>query len=234
MNKEEPYRDQAEKLRQKIEKVNDETMIETGLPSRVDAHRNKKNKTKWKVRFPMIRLLVLFFILLPIVIFSAYSSLVEKDLNSSEKVFSANSGFEQVAFEQKKDNSNELEVEDDLSNDTTSEKEEEQQINENKEEIIEETPKAEDNSNADETEQESTPPSSDSNTEKPVSNENKDSTVEVKEEKEMLYHTVKPNETLFRIAMTYYQSQSGIEIIQNANQLNGNEIKVGQVLKIPK
>jgi LysM repeat protein len=225
MNKEEPYRDQAERLRQKIEKVNDESRNETGLPSRVDAHRSKKNKTKWKFRFPVIRLLVLFFILLPIVIFSAYSSLVEKGSKSTEKVFSDKSGFEQVAYEQKKDSHLESEQEEDFV-------EEQQQTTENKVDAKVETPKVEDT--LDVVEQEGTVDSTDSTKEEPVSNEDKGSTVEGKDPEEMLYHTVKPNETLFRIAMNYYQSQSGIEIIQKANQLNGNEIKVGQVLKIPK
>nr|WP_259455576.1 LysM peptidoglycan-binding domain-containing protein [Bacillus sp. PK3_68] len=31
----------------------------------------------------------------------------------------------------------------------------------------------------------------------------------------------------------YYKSQEGIEKIRQANQLNGNDIRVGQVLKIP-
>ena len=50
---------------------------------------------------------------------------------------------------------------------------------------------------------------------------------------EIIYHTVKPNETLFRVAMTYYKSQDGIPIIKKANNLQGNEIQTGQVLKIP-
>ncbi len=49
----------------------------------------------------------------------------------------------------------------------------------------------------------------------------------------IVYHTVKPKETLFRIAMNYYHSQSGIEIIKEANDLQTNEIHTGQVLKIP-
>jgi len=49
-----------------------------------------------------------------------------------------------------------------------------------------------------------------------------------------LYHQVQPGETLFRIAMNYYKSQDGIEKIRQANGLSGNEISVGQTLKIPK
>jgi LysM repeat protein len=49
----------------------------------------------------------------------------------------------------------------------------------------------------------------------------------------VIYHTVKPNETLFRVAMTYYKSKDGIPIIKKANNIQGNEIQAGQVLKIP-
>jgi LysM repeat protein len=232
MNKEEPYRDQAERLRQKIEKVNDESKKESGLPSRVAAHRNKKNKTKWKFKFPVIRLLVLFFILLPIVIFSAYSSFVEKGSNSTEKVFSDNGGFEQVAYEQNRNNSDEQEMEDEMNDEATENVKEQQTSSDNEIQVPVDTPPVDENSN--ESDQEGQLESTDQTKVEPVSKEDKESTVEGKDTVETLYHTVKPNETLFRIAMNYYQSQSGIEIIQQANQLNGNEIKVGQVLKIPK
>lgn len=59
-----------------------------------------------------------------------------------------------------------------------------------------------------------------------------------KEEKvetnETTYHTVKPNETLYRIAMNYYQSPDGVEKIKRENGLSSNEISSGQRLKIPR
>lgn len=72
MNKEEPYRDQAERLRQKIEKVNHPSAENFSLPPRSEVHRNKKKRTKVKLKYPLIRLLVLLFILLPITIYSIY------------------------------------------------------------------------------------------------------------------------------------------------------------------
>ena len=47
------------------------------------------------------------------------------------------------------------------------------------------------------------------------------------------FHTVVDGETLYRIAMKYYQSKSGIEIIKQANQIKGNDIHNGQKLIIP-
>lgn len=73
MNKEEPYRDQAERLRQRIEKVNGDGVEEASLmPPRSQIHKKKKKKTTVKVKYPLIRFLVLLFILLPLTIFAIY------------------------------------------------------------------------------------------------------------------------------------------------------------------
>jgi LysM repeat protein len=227
VNHEEPYRNQAERLRQKIEKIKDGevTVLEKNeLPSRTDIHRNKKNKTKLKVKFPIIRLLALFFILLPVGIFSAYSVLGTKEINTSDKVGTVINGVEEINVEESK----EVETEGDEISETTS------PITEV--EVIEDTEVNKQTS----TDQEVT----ETINEEEVGNTNQTSTekeqtqIDTPHEGEtttnMVYHTVQPKETLFRIAMKYYQSQSGIEIIQTANNLNGNEIMVGQVLKIPK
>jgi LysM repeat protein len=44
---------------------------------------------------------------------------------------------------------------------------------------------------------------------------------------------VQPKETLLLIALKYYHSKSGIEIIKKANQILNEQISTGQVLKIP-
>ncbi|MFC4354553.1 LysM peptidoglycan-binding domain-containing protein [Chryseomicrobium palamuruense] len=46
-------------------------------------------------------------------------------------------------------------------------------------------------------------------------------------------HTVQPQETLYRIAMNYYNDASAVERIKAANNLSSNEIRVGQVLILP-
>ena len=81
MNKERPYREQAEKLRQKIDIdpfEEGEVVDREELPPRSRVHLQKRKKNKWKLKYPVIRLLVLFFILFPITIFSIYSSLLER------------------------------------------------------------------------------------------------------------------------------------------------------------
>jgi LysM repeat protein len=227
MNHEEPYRNQAERLRQKIEKVKNGGVVITEkneLPSRADIHRNKKNKTKLKVKFPIIRLLALFFILLPVVIISAYSVLGSKEVNTSDKVSTVDRGGYEINVE---DNDVLEPVGEEMAEETPP-----------IEEVVDD--EAEKNENV-----------SDQETTEPVKEEELDTTNQSSAEKEqiqtdtpnvgetttktnLVYHTVQPNENLFRIAIKYYQSQSGIEIIQKANNLNGIEIMVGQVLKIPK
>jgi len=56
---------------------------------------------------------------------------------------------------------------------------------------------------------------------------------EAASQQSVIYHTVAANETLYRIAMKYYNSKTGIEIIKQANQLTSDNVLAGQVLKIP-
>ncbi len=70
-----PYRDQAAITKQKIERVQENTTSNKNeaLPSRSELHREKKKKNKWKLKYPLISILLLFFILMPLTIFSIYS-----------------------------------------------------------------------------------------------------------------------------------------------------------------
>lgn len=46
-------------------------------------------------------------------------------------------------------------------------------------------------------------------------------------------HTVQSSETLYRIAMNYYNDPTAVDRIKQANNLTSNEISVGQVLVLP-
>src|SRR3954447_22079393 len=98
VNKEEPYRDQAERLKQRIQKINEKVDGDSEkLPPREHVHRQKRKKTKWKVKYPVIRLLVLCFILLPIIIFSVISyrdSGVK--VNGTQKTSGSSVGYETI------------------------------------------------------------------------------------------------------------------------------------------
>ncbi|MGG5253761.1 hypothetical protein ACQYAD_09720 [Neobacillus sp. SM06] len=102
MNKENPYRDQAERLRKRIEKVQETKNQAASLPPRSELHRHQRKRTKWKLKYPVIRLLVLFFILLPIVSFSVYSYFSGSKNGKAVKATVDSKGYETIKFEKAK------------------------------------------------------------------------------------------------------------------------------------
>ncbi|MEH7124343.1 LysM peptidoglycan-binding domain-containing protein [Bacillus sp. JJ1532] len=224
MNKEGPYRDQAERLRKKVNRNWDsEEPIQKKetLPPRSRLHREKRKKNKWKVKYPVIRLLALLFILLPITIYSMYNYLQKNDNGGAEKASTQN-GFETIGFEeqeQKEEKGTIIEEREEDPGNTDGKVE-----NEEKEPSIpaSETPIISD--------------SEDKGSAKPAETDENQQAKDNQqaEQKEIIYHTVKPNENMFRIALKYYNSQDGMDIIKKANNLKNNEIQAGQVLKIPK
>jgi LysM repeat protein len=252
MSKEEPYRDQAEKLRKKIEKYNDPNLEETKtkLPPRSELHRNKKKKTKWRLKFPLLRLLVLFFILLPITIFSIYSYIGSKHIGT-EKASVSSKGYETINFEKSKSEQTNHSTEN--SKKTVSNPE--QQKDKSPEDSTNNSTISQQNVDSENSGQGSVPPvlpqsSSQAaigkDTDKSTNIQadpsiNQSNTVQVQpntapnqvETKKIVYHTVQPHETLYHIAMNYYQSKTGVKIIKAANHLKTDSISTGQVLKIP-
>ncbi|MCL6574398.1 MAG: LysM peptidoglycan-binding domain-containing protein [Bacillus sp. (in: Bacteria)] len=252
MNKEEPYRDQSERLKQRIQKINDkdgennqvtendlveknEQVLERDeLPPREQIHRQKKQKTKWKLKYPVIRLLALCFILLPLIIFSviAYRDSVKK-INGSENTSGASTGVETINLETPKE---EVEI-----NSAIEEEPKENSNNiglSNSDEITEEQVEVEQTETSPIVIQ---PPNTNEVTKKQESDKNNQEQKEVTkiptntttETSKIIYHTVQPKETLYSLATKYYHSKTGIEIIRNANRLPNEQINIGQVLKIP-
>ncbi len=217
MNKEDPYRDQAERLRQNIERKEFEEgqlVQREELPPRSRLHHQKHKKNKWKLKYPVIRLLALFFILLPITIFSIYSAISgDKVGNILKTDGESTEGFETINIE-KYDNSTidkEIQVE---------------------EEKVNEDPKSSDPAPDDlnmEKDQDSLTQAGDSDTQDLVTRDKSNESITAS----TVYHTVQPGETIYRISIKYYQSKSGIDTIKSANNLSSNEIRVGQVLTIP-
>ena len=205
MNKEDPYRDQAEKLRQKIERTKfeeGEAIDREELPPRSRVHEQKIKKSKWKLKYPVIHLLMLFFILLPITILSIYASLTKDGIGNVEKTGGESSeGFEIIDIEDS-DQSDIPDKEDDesvesLINETENKNETslQENLNQSSQDII-------------------------------------DSIGEKSGPKDIIYHTVQPGETIYRISIKYYKSKAGIDTIKSVNNLTSNEIRVGQVLTI--
>jgi LysM repeat protein len=237
MNREDPYRDQAERLRKRIEKINDVNHDKSQLPPRNDLHRSRKKKTKWKLKYPIIRLLVLFFILLPITIFSIYTYLEGKKPIGSEKVSSSTEGYESINLEtpqkeekkqvddqtQKMDGKNESNDENVVNPSTSTEATEKE--TETKDPVGQETKESNLSGSVEK-------PDSGLDTDK-NNNSQQTSPKSDSSKNKIIYHTVQPQETLYRIAMKYYHSNSGVEKIKQANHLSNNNIETGKVLKIP-
>lgn len=216
MNKEEPHRNQAERSRKRIEKIHDETvdgLHSNELPPRSEVHHQKKKKTKWKLKYPVIRLLVLFFILLPIVSFSIYTISENGQRSSNEKVSNERKDYEVVDIEK-----NEKTIPEVVKEKTEEPLDTAETVSTVPTDVIETS--------------EMIDTSPDPKDKTPVKKEETKKESRVSSEK-IIYHVVKSDETLFRISMKYYHSQSGIQIIKNANGIQGNEIQVGQKLKIP-
>jgi LysM repeat protein len=219
MNKERPYREQAEKLRQKIDMDSfeeGEVVEREELPPRSRVHLQKRKKNKWKLKYPVIRLLVLFFILLPITIFSIYSSLFERPGGDATKTGGESSGgFEVIDIERPKPVGGNEEEQDQSSEDR-----DEFDLWESEEKESEEVEQTSEDSSA--SSQETQSVSVDS-----LVSGTKSGT------KDIIYHKVQSGETIFRISMKYYHSKAGIDAIKSANNLSNNDIRVGQVLTIP-
>jgi LysM repeat protein len=237
MNREDPYRDQAERLRKKIDGGTEKKdRKKEALPPRSSLHHHKKKKTKWKLKYPVMSLLAIFFILLPIAIFSIYTSMGNEP--GGEAAEASKTSYETVDFGETAD-------EPAVAGEQTAEEGkkasagEEQAKDSNKDTTQEEKQ----DTNASEPEKSSDAAAVETGAEEPEKTADKEKAAgeaqdkPAPEQKEtsggFVTHTVQPGETMFRISMKYFNSQDGIEIIRQANGLSGNEIHVGQVLKIP-
>ena len=225
MNKEKPYRDQAERLRKKLEKVEQIKKEPEELPPRSRLHRKKKKKRK--LQFPAIQLLVLFFVLLPVIIFAVYPYLEGMVGRESTGV---REGYETISLEEKpRKKSQPVKIEE-KEEETASDKDE-----------VEPDPEPEASSELGHKPESPAVEGKDGTSEKQTEPKRKEK-AELKEndpvqeetaEAKIILHTVTDGENLFRISLKYYQSQAGMEIIRKANNLPSDEIKLGQVLKIP-
>ncbi|MED3689306.1 LysM peptidoglycan-binding domain-containing protein [Peribacillus butanolivorans] len=256
-------KDQAGELGTRVERQK----AKSSLPKRSQVHQNKKKKSKVKIKFPMIKLLSLFFILLPIGFYSLNTYLQEKPERHtrSDQVVNYNENEDAdketipttATADDLKDNDLEKEEKNSAKSEAEKKKEKEKQKAEEKEQakkkaeekekaqqeaeekakakqIAEEKAKAkqiaEEKAKAKQIAEEKA---------KKEAAEDKKTTERApavkpnKDEYKVVLHTVKAEETLFRISMNYYNSQEGIALIKEWNGLNGNEISKGQVLKIP-
>ena len=211
-----PYRAQAEKLRQKIERVEPKPEQEPEqrrtLPKRSELHQEKRKK----IKYPLIKGMLAFFVLLPIIMYGLYTTL-DSNQNGNRSIVTEEGQLEEVTYETK-------DIEEKVKSGTSS-------IDEDKPE--------------EETEQLAEEQETSVGQEKPAEKVDEENLIQLTEQGEtvqeteyqenvqVIEHVVKPQETLFRIAMNYYNSQAGIEKIKEWNNIENHDLEAGQVLKIP-
>ncbi|MBP0724234.1 LysM peptidoglycan-binding domain-containing protein [Bacillus sp. RG28] len=186
---------QAKKLRKSLQPNAEYSEVEQKqldllkLPPRSVSMKEKeeKNRPWWKLKYPLIRLLVVLFILLP-------GSFLYYIYHKSGEIVGNNDGlkvpskkFEKVIVET--NNETQLNVKNDSKKQT--------EIN---------------NAN---------------------SNKNTKPNSETQNKQKIIIHIVGPGETLYSIAMKYYQTRNGEKVIQEQNHLNTYEVSTGQKLLIP-
>jgi len=222
---------------------NEEYPIEK-LPSRSSVHKSKNKKTRLKVRYPVVRLLALFFVLLPVSILGitflnnddTETHVPEKELSIVEELDYARKTEPEKSSE---NNKSEITSPDEQSEGTSNSEEEinnkiEQTKTEkentatpkSKEEVkVEEKQKEQTEEKQEEKAKESKP--SRTNKPKPPPTQEKSETYEI------IYHKVKRNENLYRISLRYFNSRAGEEIIRKENKMINSNVYEGQVLRIP-
>ncbi|CAN7341055.1 LysM peptidoglycan-binding domain-containing protein [Rossellomorea sp. LjRoot5] len=224
-----PYRDQAAKRKIKIERVPEEPPAKKRepLPPRSELHREKHQKNKWKMKYPVISMLLLFFILLPLTVFGIYSFY---DHRNGPLVVMSEDVDDVVEVRYDQENEQE-ESEAAVAPQTEEEPPEKEQKKASSKESA--------SSTGEKNQQASGPPPKETVEEKPkeqIKKEPKEEPQEIEKEEpkvKVVYHTVKPKETLYRIAMNYYHSPSGVDRIKEWNKIQDTEIQTGQVLEIP-
>ncbi|MDR0138565.1 LysM peptidoglycan-binding domain-containing protein [Metabacillus idriensis] len=196
----------------------DEYKSRTGsYPSRSELHK-KKDKKKSKYKYPAISILALFFFLLPIVFYYIISYFDDR----SKTVNGENiSDYEDVLIKYGDEEEEEEQSSDDQSLEESETKSQEaDQASVSSAETTVKTDAAP--QQISEPEPEKTQPEP-----KP------EPEPEPKEEYKVIEHTVGPEENLFRISVKYYSDRSGEALIKQWNQLSGDGVYEGQVLKIP-
>ncbi|MCM3742997.1 LysM peptidoglycan-binding domain-containing protein [Sporosarcina luteola] len=206
------------------------------LPSRVDRHKRRR-KGKKTSRYTTINLILGIFTFIPILIFvyviynfyfgsdsgsakvESFQTPVEYGTNNSSPV--KGDGFGSVVVDPKEEKKDEEQTSGDADKATSTVPKQESEkppVSVNPPAVEKETPKQPETSKQ---------PVTPKVEEKPKTEKKPEENTKART------HTVAANETLYRISMKYYGSDTGIDKIKKANGLSSNEIMVGQKLIIP-
>ena len=248
--KQDPYQERMEKMRQMVDKTEKRVKLEEQpLPTRREYHQKKKHKLNYQepvhdsgsaeenvqqevqkqsLGFPLLKGLLVFFILLPITVFFAYTY-----FSSHPKLLTTQKdkgvGVE-ISYDNHDGSNNPSEVAAASSSKTDSHKKKPQasvkRSNESSKTLEKQTEPLKKTAAKPQPVKTTKPKNLSPSKPSGPSQVSPGSKVRV------LYHQVKPKETLFSIAMKYYHSQSGIATIEKWNKIGPNGIQSGQNLKI--
>ena len=262
MTREDPYRVQADRQKQRITRVEKQEVIPTEkkekeeLPPRRSVHHKQKKKKKKNQKSTAITVLAFSFIALPVILLGIHEIMTRHTGDAIVPVSGSSTQFEQIGVEQKEKKSATVEdkekTDDSAENISKQAADTEEQKSTDKEQKAAEEAKQKAKAEAEkEAEQKAKAEAEKEAEQKAKAEAEKEAEQKAKAEAEKkaaaeaekkaqaeaettyIYHTVAANETLYRIAMNYYNSKSGVDIIKQANQLASDNVMVGQVLKIP-
>ena len=234
--------------------------VKEELPSRRSIHHKNKKKKKKNQKYTGMTILAVSFIALPVLLLGIHEMISRHSGDTVVPVNSSSNQFEQVGVEQKNSQSatvNVTEEDTQEASEETAKEPEDSAVQEEKKK--EEAAKQKEEAEAEveaakqkekekeeaakaKKEQEEEKKEAAAKQEKEAASEaekqepaetTKTENAETATQQSVIYHTVAANETLYRIAMKYYNSKTGIDIIKQANQLTGDNLMAGQVLKIP-
>lgn len=207
------------------------------LPPRSEVHRrNEKKKTKFRIRFPLVRLLALAFILIVCIV--ATYNLWDDHLqlaNSSEAKNITDDNEQNIDIYEMKDHKADADESKAGQSESNSQDEKAPVDEQNHSTAVDAKKPAENEgkstaSGANNMQNPAVVQQQPSSTESVTTEVETDTA----QEKQILYHKVKAGETLYRISMRYYKSRAGEEIIKKTNGLDANgTVFTGQLLKIP-
>ncbi|MEI2404385.1 LysM peptidoglycan-binding domain-containing protein [Niallia taxi] len=272
MTREDPYRVQADRQKQRITRVEKQEVIPSEnkekeeLPPRRSLHHKKKKKKKKNQKSTAITVLAFSFIALPVILLGIHEIMTRHAGDTTVPVSGSSTQFEQIGVEQKekksatvedkdkiddadeksskqaadtedqqstdKEQKAEKEAEQKAKAEAEAEKEAEQKAKAEAEKKAAEEAEKKAQAEAERKAAEEAKQKAQAEAERKAAEE-AEKKAQAEAETTYIYHTVASNETLYRIAMNYYNSKSGVDIIKQANQLASDNVMVGQVLKIP-
>lgn len=217
--------DQADSLRDEVEKAAAEK-----LPSRSEIHAEKRNRTKWKINFPVLRMLGIAFLLIPITILALHFN--NKDENVLKSLFPISGSvesYDQINIPSKTNSKEAIEFDRIEEEENTIVEEEETKDEDTSVETISTNAQTGNGKNTPaETKPEPPPVAAEPEETEEVIDEDK-----IEENVEYIEHVVASGETLYRISMKYYNSRAGEKIISDYNNLTNQQVNAGQKLTIP-